>query len=96
MAFKSALEVYVEGMLRTHSIQSLPKKFVQKAKVIIHNKYDSPCCTDSDAEIDLITNQNSQFVNTIERFLNLMTKQGNIKSLQRTEDLLQKRLDCSC
>ena len=94
MTYKTAVEHYVEGMLRTHTVQSLPRVFVEKALMIIDVKLDNPCCTDPDASYSTITRANSAFVNHIQILVNSIPKAGNVTSLLRTKKLLERRLDC--
>lgn len=93
--YKTAVEHYVKDYLRTHRLGSLPRSFVEKAKVIVDTKLNNPCCTDSGAIINMITTRNSPFVNMVQILVNQIPKAGNTQSLQRTSDMLQKRLTCT-
>jgi hypothetical protein len=91
---KTPIEHYVKGFIQTQRISILSRRIIQKAIILIDKKLNNPCCTDPTAVIDLLTTENSRFINTIEKLLEMMQKHGNTQSLQRTKALLERRLDC--
>lgn len=93
-SYKTPVEHFVKGVLRTQGIKSLPKIFLQKALALIDFKLSNPCCTDDDATVDLITRRKHVFTDTIESMLRLLPKNGNTQSLQRTRDLIVDRIYC--
>lgn len=96
MPQKSYIEHFVKAFARTHNRKSFSKKDAQRAIALIDIKLDNPCCTDSSTVTDLFTSRKGVFLNTFEKMLELIPRQGNIASLQRTKNFLSHNIGDDC
>jgi hypothetical protein len=94
---KSRLELYVESYLRMHPrVYVLGINYYRKALAYIQELYDNDCCDENSPVIDLYTRLDNDFTRTVYQLTRTMSRTGNIKSLERTINLLENYINRAC
>ena len=86
---KTPIERFVESFVRQN--RRIPDKVgklhIEKAEALIDGKLGY-CCDNPEGTLDLKTPGENLLTRSIRMYLNTMTKEGNVQSLERTKTLL--------
>lgn len=95
---KSRLESYVESYLRQRKFRMRVSEvdLLKKARALVEIKLETDCCDPDEPVYDLFTNQENDFTRTVYVLLQSMTRDHNVKSLERTRDLITRAIDGCC
>lgn len=93
---KSPLEFFVSSFVKQKARFKVPVVYIDKAIVLIDEKVDPTCCTES-GPVDIKTFRDNLLTRSVRMYLNTMPKSAaNLKSLARTKILLQEFKQSSC
>src|ERR1035437_8658333 len=93
---QTALELYLKSYFKTNARKRIEKTYVRKALALVNEKLGIPCCENPNATINLFTRFNNNFSNGVQMLLTGMTKTGNVKSLERSRDILENYITPPC
>lgn len=90
---KSILEIYVANYLRLHP--KTHSNFLNKTIRMIQDEIDYQCCFDAPVH-NYFTDKENELTRTVYRILLQIGLHNNLKSFQRTIDLINKHLINCC
>lgn len=88
---QTPLELFVKEYIRQHKFRKTVQElnFYRKALGYVLQKIDTTCCNPDDPTILLYTDKDNLLSSTVFRLLLQMRRSGNVKSLERTRDMLE-------
>lgn len=90
----SPLEILVNYYIKSKGHFTPSKKQLQRAKSLLHDKYDPHCCDDPTDVLQLATKQSGPFLTLFETMLNGMPLKGNLYSFKRLNNALDIAINC--
>lgn len=93
---QTPLELYLRSYFRTNSRKRIGLNYVKKALALVKLKLGVPCCDTPDVTINLFTRFDNNFTIGVNMLLNSMTKTGNVKSLARSQTILENYITPPC
>jgi hypothetical protein len=92
---KAPVERFVEAFVKQKKRNVVGINYINKAIALIDKKLGF-CCDNPGGILELHTPHDNVFTHTIRMYLNTMSREGNIQSLQRTKTKLQQFTTACC
>lgn len=90
-----ALLLEIDAFLKL-SRKQLRVEFAEKALALIKLKLGDPCCTDSDAVVNLVTKKRNNFINAVEQTLKGMSPLADYTTLILAKEKLERVIANPC